>query len=911
MSKWHQSTLMSQLGIRKRVFIGFASLALISLFIVIVNLFSLTNVEKLFNDYTKSISYTRLMSEVEADIIELNRKILVFRITDSQSSITDIQRLLKSLQTSIHSLSVSSESSEKSAAIYPKFTDSLENLYEKTAKLNDERMVLKQLHTQLEQQFSSVYDMLDTMTKQHKKSEEVILLYEIRSSIAFAQNQIIQYFQSRTNKTRLNFVDTFNQAKTDIAVYSELASTSEKERQLIINLNNQLDTIKNTFFRTIQADRNFIFLVNVVIAGEASELKSLSVQLKDYSIDRQTALFSSTNNNLELYKFIAFIGSFFLMAIAIMISGRVSRAITVPISDISKTFEDISAGRETLSIPGIDRHDEIGKLARSATLFKQSADETKRLLIETEELAEELSLREVELELAAKKANSAADAKSAFLANMSHEIRTPMNGILGMINLLSDTQLTEKQHQFAHNIKISAESLMRIINDILDYSKIESGKLSIEDTAFNLEKLISDIGRVVEPNAHNKGLQVLCPANAIENVQIISDPIRLRQILLNLLSNAIKFTESGSIELNIDVSSVGENSLNLDFSVTDTGIGISEEELTNLFERFSQLDSASTRKAGGTGLGLAISAELVSMLEGKLEVDSTVGAGSHFYFTITVKKDKVLPPRVLTTKFTQFFAYTSNEKLSTYLESLFSKWGNHLHITSSLLLIETTVREEDTDVVLMVDSAMLNHINENKLKQLKSKNIKIILLSSLADDLSHSLIGDLSDITVIKPISASELFNASRLLSEQLIEQHELSNHTPADSLSLPTFSSSKVLLVEDDEINQMVASGILEKYGMTADIAENGAVALNKLREKQYDIVFMDCMMPVMDGFTATQELRSGQAGEFNLSTPVIALTADVMEGVKEKCLSAGMSDYLTKPIMPNTLLDILQKWL
>ena len=211
----------------------------------------------------------------------------------------------------------------------------------------------------------------------------------------------------------------------------------------------------------------------------------------------------------------------------------------------------------------------------------------------------------------------------------------------------------------------------------------------------------------------------------------------------------------------------------------------------------------------------------------------------------------------------------------------------------------------------MVDSAMLNHINENKLKQLKSKNIKIILLSSLADDLSHSLIGDLSDITVIKPISASELFNASRLLSEQLIEQHELSNHTPADSLSLPTFSSSKVLLVEDDEINQMVASGILEKYGMTADIAENGAVALNKLREKQYDIVFMDCMMPVMDGFTATQELRSGQAGEFNLSTPVIALTADVMEGVKEKCLSAGMSDYLTKPIMPNTLLDILQKWL
>lgn len=911
MSKWHQSTLMNQLPIRKRVFIGFASLALISLFIVIVNLFSLTNVEKLFNDYTKSISYTRLMSEVEADIIELNRKILVFRITDNQSSITDIQRLLKSLKTSIQSLSASSESSQDSALIYPKFIASLENLYEKTAKLNDERMVLKQLHIQLDQHFSNVYDMLDTMTKQHNKSQEVILLYDIRSSIAFAQNQTIQYFQSRTNKTRLNFIDRFNQTKADIESYSERQTVTEKEKRLIINLNKQLDSIKNTFFRTIQADRNFVFLVNVVIAGEASELKSLSMQLKEYSLDRQTTLFSNTNTNLKLYKFIAFIGSFFLLIIAIMISSRVSRAITVPISDISNTFEDISSGRETLAIPGIDRQDEIGKLARSATLFKQSADETKRLLKETKELAEKLSLREVELELSAKQANSAADAKSAFLANMSHEIRTPMNGILGMINLLSDTNLTEKQHQFAHNIKTSAESLMRIINDILDYSKIESGKLSIEETSFNLEKLISDIGRVVEPNAHNKGLQVLCPANAIENVLIISDPIRLRQILLNLLSNAIKFTEQGSVELNVNITAIDDNSFSIDFSVKDTGIGISENELTSLFERFSQLDSASTRKAGGTGLGLAISAELVSMLGGQLAVESTVGEGSQFYFTINVKKDLVLPQRVLISKFTQFFVYTSNEKLSLYLESLFSKWGSHLHSTSSLLLIETTVREQDTDVVLLVDSAMLNHINENKLKQLKSQNIKIILLASLADDLSRSLISDLSDKTVIKPISASELFNASRLLSEQFIEQHELNTNNPSDTPSLPSFPSSVVLLVEDDEINQMVASGILAKYAITADIAENGEVALNKLREKRYDIVFMDCMMPVMDGFTATKQLREGKAGDINHSTPVIALTADVMEGVKEKCLAAGMSDYITKPIMPNTLLDILNKWL
>lgn len=910
MSKWYQSTVLNQLAIRKRVFIGFASLALISLFIVIVNLFSLTNVEKLFGDYSKSISYTRLMSEVEADIIELNRKILVFRITDSQSSIADIQKLLKSLKISIKTLSVSSESSQRSAEIYPKFMLSIENLYEKTAKLNDDRTVLKQLHIQLDNGFNNVYDMLDTMTKQHKKTQEVVLLYEIHSSIAFAQNQITQYFQSRANKTRLNFIEKLNLAKTDITRYSELETTSVKEKQLLTKLNNQLDTLKKTFFRTVQADRNFVFLVNVVIAGEASELKSLSIQLKDYSIERQVSLLNDTNHNLKLYKFIAFVGSFFLMLIAILISGRVSQAITKPISDISKTFEDISKGQEIKSIPGINRQDEIGTLARSATLFKQNADETKRLLKETKELAKALSLREVELKLSAKKANLAADTKSAFLANMSHEIRTPMNGILGMINLLNDTKLTEKQQQFSQNIKTSAEALMRIINDILDYSKIESGKLSIEETAFKLEKLIADVGKVVEPNAHNKGLQLLCPDNAIDNVHIISDSVRLRQILLNLLSNAIKFTESGNIELSVIIKSVDESSLSISFSVKDTGIGISENELGSLFQRFSQLDSALTRKAGGTGLGLAISAELVSMLGGKLEVKSNVGEGSTFYFTIEVKKAEDTAPRVLTPSYTQFFAYTNNEKLGLYLHSLFSKWGSELHITSSLLSIESKVRQEDTDIVLLVDSAMLNHINETKLKQFKSNKIKIILLSSLADDFSLSVLNDLSDETVIKPISASDLFNASCSLTKQFTEQHKQEHINQSDDSKLAEFSST-VLLVEDDEINQMVANGILAKYGISVDIAENGEAALNKLREKQYDMVFMDCMMPIMDGFTATQHLRDGHAGDLNLSIPVIALTADVMEGVKEKCLSAGMSDYITKPIMANTLLDILKKWL
>lgn len=389
------ANLIGNLPIRKRIFIGFASLTVISLFIVIVNLFSLINVERLFGDYTKSISYTRLMSEVEADIIDLNRKILVFRLTDTPLSINDIQVLLKSLKTSINALSASDESNQKSAEIYPKFRDSIENLSNKTSKLNSERNFLKQLHRQLEQSFDKAYTMLDTITKQHKKNEGAILIYEIHSSIAVAENQATRYFQTRANKIRLGFIDNYTIAKNDIELYRQLKTTSEKEKQLLNNLSIQLDDIKNTFFRTMQADRNFIFLVNVVIAGEATELKILSEHLKDYTINKQTTLISDTNLNLNLYKLIAFIGSFLLMFVAILISGRVSRAISEPITDISNTFRDISDGREVKLIPGTDRDDEIGTLAKSATLFKENADKTNRLLKATKELADTLSLPEI------------------------------------------------------------------------------------------------------------------------------------------------------------------------------------------------------------------------------------------------------------------------------------------------------------------------------------------------------------------------------------------------------------------------------------------------------------------------------------------------------------------------------------
>ncbi len=905
---------MQHIPIRKRVYIGFASLIVISLFIFLVSLVSITNIKNLFNNYTDSISYTRLMKNVESDITELNRLILVFRLTNSASTIEDISQLLTGIENNVTNLTEDQRNlTNETIHLYSQLTASLKQLSNKVSRLLEERKILDNLHLRLDGIFDKTLDNISeeiNVINTNTLSSDQYFLYSTLSSLSTAQTHSTRYFQSRTNRSKMNFVSVIREASENLN--TQLKSESKLTDIPIRKLSqfvSDLSEIETTFFRTVQADRNFIFLVNVVIAGEVTELRNLSSRLTKQALEQQTYLVQKTDDNLTFYQHISFFGSFFLLMVGIYVAGRVARSVTMPIHAISNTFEDIREGRKVIEIPGTERRDEIGNLARSASLFKQNADETKALLLKTEQLAQTLLQREKELEVTAEKAQEAAKAKSAFLANMSHEIRTPMNGILGMVTLLHDTQLDDKQFQFAQNIKSSAESLMRIINDVLDYSKIESGKLSIEISPFSLEKLIADIGKILEPIAKKKNLILLCPANFIDNIEIKGDPIRLRQILINLISNAIKFTNKGQITLYVTIHYIDEVNLDVLFSVKDSGIGIPAAQLEHLFERFNQLDHELTRKVGGTGLGLAISAQLVKMMGGELTVQSTPEVGSEFSFNLKLEKVAALEERVLTKTMIRYFAYVPDENIEKYLKDLFLNWNNSLefikHDSEIDLLIEDSTPSE---IIFIVDGVKIdNETTISKLHTLKTKGCQFIIISSITDELNLTLEHHIADKFVIKPISASDLYNAICGLNYPSLEfkdrENVIQKHTPQFDCS--------VLLVEDDYINQEVAQGILNKFGIIVDIAENGEEALRKLTEKSYSLVFMDCMMPVMDGYIATQHLRAGDAGELNQNIPVIALTADAIKGVKEKCLQAGMSDYLTKPIMPDILLDKLEQWL
>lgn len=891
---------------------GFIFLVLIGLVIIVINVLSLNVIKGLFDDYSNSSKDTYLVSEVEADVIELNRLILAYRLTGSQSLIEEVESLLEGVDTKIQRLVTDHEHLNSNNELFVKMGNSLQQLSEKVAKLSVASNSLNALQNRLSDNFKEYHDTISLVLRSFSDSTNPAISYKLNESrhmISQAEIIINKYFTLRANQNKTRFLDLLVSAKNAVTELLNSADT-ENEHESFRALIAELNHIETAFYRTLQADRNFIFLVNVIIAGEADELSNLSAELKQNSIELQSILLSSTEQNLNHYQIITFLGSTSLLLIAIFISGRVSRSVTQPIRELAQTFDDITNYRDVRAIPGILRKDEIGRLSRSAELFKESWDQTRLLLAQSKQLAIELKQREKELRETAQEAHDLANAKSVFLANMSHEIRTPMNGIIGMISLLEDTQMTAQQQQFTCQVKRSAESLLRIINDILDYSKIESGKLSIETTEFDLEQIIADVGKIVEPGAAKKGLTLLCPDSTFDNYRLVSDPGRIKQVLLNLLSNAIKFTDAGHIRLSVHPERRNDGSLDVHFSVRDTGIGIKLAEQNKLFKRFNQLDSATTRRQGGTGLGLAISAQLVHLMGGELKVNSEFAAGSEFHFTLNILDHQVIPRDTYIEASTHFLCITNDVATASVISDFFVQAGHEINQIADLKAIETITDKLNRSerAVVILDSKVLDTTNATRIQELGSKGVRFLLLTSLSENLDKLLVELVSENILLKPLTPTTLFNELRLL----LSNDPATLKTPDEQrdMRLPQLEC-KVLLVEDDAINQQVAGGILNKFGVEFDIAEDGVNALELLAIHPYDLVLMDCMMPNLDGYEATRKLRAGDAGAVNHHIPVIALTADAMMGVKDKCLQAGMSDYLTKPIMPDELLEKMQFWL
>ena len=524
-------------------------------------------------------------------------------------------------------------------------------------------------------------------------------------------------------------------------------------------------------------------------------------------------------------------------------------------------------------------------------------------------------------EEALRQAKEAADqanrAKSEFLANMSHEIRTPMNGIIGMSHLVLQTTLGQRQRDYVSKIRRSAHALLGILNDILDFSKIEAGKLDMESAEFNLEDVFEHLSSLIGVKVVEKQLEMLFDLAPDVPRQLVGDSLRIGQVLLNLTHNALKFTEQGEVSVSVRMVERQGNQITLCFSVSDTGIGISAEKLPILFETFSQVDSSTTRRFGGTGLGLAICQRLVNMMGGDIQVSSEPGKGSIFTFTAVLSlvpsQEKSVAAEALPEGLNNILIVDDNDAACQQLANITRQLGVAPWVASSGKDVNELLESNyDMPDVVMLDST-LPHDDVAALKQklqafYAGENTcpRFILMTVSGLDNEATLTSSDFDALLIKPVLARSMARALHTAySADPVRQYIPEEQKSGEDECLPC---ARVLLVEDNEVNQQVASELLGAMGVSVTVADNGQQALDILQMEAFDLVFMDIQMPVMDGHEATRKLREIHTLR---DLPVIAMTAHAMSGDREKSLEAGMNDHITKPLDPEQLEVVLHLWL
>lgn len=716
-----------------------------------------------------------------------------------------------------------------------------------------------------------------------------------------------------------------------LAEASKAVAEGKIDEQVDVNVNNEIGILADAF--------NYM---NVVRLENELAIEQSSLEVQEALIDLEEQRFALDQHSIvaitDICGDITFVNDKFVEVSGYSRSellGRNHRMLNSGHHDrefFTEMYESISSGKVW--------HGEICNRAKDGRLywvdttiipFMDDFEDPESYIAIRTDITERKKIEE-ELIKAKEEAEIATQQKSEFLANMSHEIRTPMNGIIGMTGLLLNTRLDAKQHSFAEATMKSADALLTIINDILDFSKIEAGKLELEKVPFDLLALSEDVTELMAFKCRDKGIDMLLHYKPRTQRYLLGDPGRIRQILLNLLSNAIKFTEQGHILLEIESREERKDIIELRIAVQDSGIGIAEEKLDRIFNKFDQEDSSTTRKYGGTGLGLAICKQLCEKMGGKIKVESRKGEGATFSFTMKLAIDKQAAAvesgagyqqlsglKALIVDDCELSCSIIDEQLTMLgLKSVCATSGE----AATNYLKQALVDKEPFDIVIadyqVSDTGIETLATDISFEGLMPGGAMIVVSSSLNKGEASILKGFGIDGHLTKPLHPSELPQLLSLIWRAKQQGEEIPLVTrytlqdvSAGSDKKPLFDGTQILLVEDNPINIAVATEMLEGYRCKITPAGNGYEALAEVNSRDFDLIFMDCQMPEMDGFEATAKIRQYQVSKGSERTPIIAFTANAMKSDQERCLNAGMDDYISKPVTQESLERMLKKWL
>jgi len=866
-----------------------AVLLLLVITLVVQFLLSRNGLITLFNDeeaITQSYQNVSLVYELERDVIDLQRNLLIYKETAGDTSSLRFYQLMDSVESKLNIFLKISKSGRHQVGeeIIHRMVEHLANYKENFDGVISGRKKHKNLLAKIEETAQKIQNLNEKNLKHNEYTE---VQYHVEKS----ENLIHQYL----NAPDAEFITSF---KENITHTVKLLSKDKSRNLETIKL---LKKYKKSFIKLTHITRGYVFLVKVVMAGSANEFLYLSREIRKSVTGQQLALIDEARLSGKNIQFNYNFSSFALFSLVMVFAWFLIKRILLPVKGITDVFRVLARGDEVNEIPSTHRGDEIGALAKAAEVFHNKNKQTHELLERSQDMIANQEVLNIQLEAEKDKAEQAAQSKSMFLANMSHEIRTPMNGIVGLVDLLLKTPISDKQKNYLNRVAYSGEIMMNVINDILDFSKIEAGKMEIETIEFDINSLIENLISSIAVKLSDKALDLRLVVDKTVPNTLIGDPLRISQILLNICNNAIKFTEHGFIEVNFSYPSPAQQQLCIE--VVDTGIGMNDQQIKTIFDSFTQADGTTSRKYGGTGLGLAIVKQLVLLMGGKIKVDSQHGKGASIHVSIqapAVGQEMALQP--ITSDYDKLLLVTEDhqQKMASTLLSNVSA-----NIEAVVAQDFNQAKNKCGAVIFSSSFIRINSNYQQVMAGYQQQGIPVgLVLESSEKHLKKVILSEVQVSVLVHPFSPKRCNDyLIKLLTSQAPQTPQKQNDQQANNQFC-----GHVLLVEDNEINQLVAGDMLESMGVSIEVVSDGQQAVDKIMSgAQFDLIFMDVQMPVMDGYTATKAIRAAGYDQLN----ICGLSANALKEDYARASAAGMNDYLTKPLQLLDMQHMLKKYL